>query len=171
MVKTAALVHAQPRFQVVGKLPIRKCDLFQDDAMLTVSRSTLTWQVLQSDIRTLVSALEGASVRITKDSMGGQSRQCEELQLGELAERLSQFGECEDLKEEVTQKDFEVRKCLSALEEGMQQHDCEIAALWTEQSRHLLMQESSSEARLGRVTRFEADVRLCEQQKQGGGRC
>jgi hypothetical protein len=158
MVKTVALVHAQQRFQVVGKLPIRKCDLFQGDAMLTVSPSTLTWQVSHSDIRTLVSALEGASVRITKDSLGGQPRQCEELQIGELSERLSQFREYEDLKEEVTQKDFEARQDLSTLEEGMQQHDCEIAALWTAQSRHLLTQESSSEALLCRVARLEAEI-------------
>jgi hypothetical protein len=75
-----------------------------------------------------------------------------------LAEWLSQFRECEDLKEEVTQKDFEARQHLSGLEEGMQQHDCEIAALWTEQSRHLRLQESSSEALLGRVARFEAEI-------------
>jgi hypothetical protein len=46
-----------------------------------------------------------------------------EFHFGELAERLSQFREPYDLKEDVMQKDLEARKCLSALEEGMQQRD------------------------------------------------
>jgi hypothetical protein len=40
----------------------------------------------------------------------------------------------------------------------MQQRDCEIAALRTELSQHLRMQESSPEAFLGHLSRLEADV-------------
>jgi hypothetical protein len=90
--------------------------------------------------------------------MRGLSRLCEELHIRELAERLSHVRECEDFEEDVTQKDLETRKGLSVLEERMQQGDCEIMALWTELSRPSRVQESSSEAVFGRVSRLEADV-------------
>jgi hypothetical protein len=42
MAKTVSLVHPQQRFQVAGKLLIRKDDLFRDDSTVTVSHYTLT---------------------------------------------------------------------------------------------------------------------------------
>jgi hypothetical protein len=59
-------------------------------------------QVTLSDIRTFVTALEGVSVSITTDNIGGLTRLCEEFQFGTLAARLSQFGESDDFKEDVT---------------------------------------------------------------------
>jgi hypothetical protein len=114
--------------------------------------------VTLSDIRTFVTALEGASVSITKDNIGGLTRLCEEFRFGTLSARLSQFCESEELKEDVTHKDLEGRKRLLGLEERMQQRECEIVALRTELSRHLQAQESSSELLLGRVARLEAEV-------------
>jgi hypothetical protein len=114
--------------------------------------------VSQNDIRTFVSALEGASVLITNDSLGGLSRLCEEFHFAALAERLSRFRESDDFKEDGTQKDLEARKRLLALEERMQQRDFGIVSLRTELLRHLWLQESSSEAFLGRVARLEAEV-------------
>jgi hypothetical protein len=75
-----------------------------------------------------------------------------------LSERLSQFRESDDLKEDRTLKDLEARRRLSVLEERMQQSDREIGALRTELSRHLRTQGSASEALLGRVSRLEAEV-------------
>jgi hypothetical protein len=109
-------------------------------------------------MRTFVSALESASVPITKDNMGGLTQLCEEFHFRELAERLSQFRESDDFKEDGTQKDLEARKRLLALEERMQQRECDIAALRTELSRQFRAQESASEALLGRVARLEAEA-------------
>jgi hypothetical protein len=114
--------------------------------------------VTLSDFRTFVTALEGASVSITTDNIGGLTRLCEEFQFGALSERLSQFRESDELKDDVTQKDLEARKRLLALEERMQHRDSEIAALRTELLRHLQAQESTSELLLGRVARLEAAV-------------
>jgi hypothetical protein len=50
-----------------------------------------------------------------------------EFHFGELGERLSQFRESGDWKEDMTQKDFKARKRLSALEERMEQRDREDA--------------------------------------------
>jgi hypothetical protein len=158
MAKKVSLVHPQQRFDVLGELLVQKCDLFRDDPTLTVSPYTLTSQVSVSDFRTFVTALEGASVSITKDNLGGLTQLCKEFHFGDLEERLSQFRESDDLKEDVTLNDFEARKRLSALEERMQQHDREIAALRADLSRHLRLQESSSEGLLGRVARLEAEV-------------
>jgi hypothetical protein len=90
--------------------------------------------------------------------MGGLPRLYDEFHFGELAERLSQFRESDDLTEEGTLKDLEARKRLLALEERMQRRDSEIAALRTELSRHFRGEESTSEALLGRVARFNAEV-------------
>jgi hypothetical protein len=90
--------------------------------------------------------------------MGGLSRLCEEFHFGELAERLSQFRESEEFKEDARLKEVEARERLLALEERMQQCNCEIASLRTELSRHMRLAESSSEALLGRVLRLEAGV-------------
>jgi hypothetical protein len=109
--------------------------------MLVASPYTVRSTVSQSDIQTFVSVLEGATVPITKDNMGGLSRLCEEFHFGELAERLAQFRESEDFKGEVTMEDSEARKRLSALEERMQQHDCDMTALRKEHSRQLRAQE------------------------------
>jgi hypothetical protein len=43
--------------------------------------------------------MEGASVAITKDNMGGLSRLCDEFHFGALAERLSHFRESDDFTE------------------------------------------------------------------------
>jgi hypothetical protein len=106
-----------------------------EDPMLVVSPYTVRSKVSQRDFRTFVSALEGASVPLTKDNLGGLTRLCEEFQFGELTERLSQFRESEHFKEDVTLKDLEAQKRLSALEERMPQRDCEIATLRTELTR------------------------------------
>jgi hypothetical protein len=90
--------------------------------------------------------------------MGGLSRLCEEFHFGELGERLSQFRESCGLKESVTLKDLEARKRLLALEERMQQRDCEIAALQSELSQHFQAQELSSEAIFGPVAHLEAEI-------------
>jgi hypothetical protein len=158
MAKTVTLVHPQESFQVLEKLLIQKCGLVTEDPILVTSPYTVRSKVSLSDIRTFVSALEGALLPITKDNMGGLTRLCEEFHFGELSGRLSQFRESDDLNEDVTLKDLEARKRLLALEEGMQQHDCEIAALRTELSRQSRLQESSSELLLVRVARLEAEV-------------
>jgi hypothetical protein len=118
----------------------------------------LTSEVSLSDFRTFVSALEGASVPITKDNLGGLSLLWEEFHFGALTARLSHFRESGDLQEDVTLTDLETRKRLSALEERMQRRDCEIAVLQTKLSRHSRVQKSRSEAVLGRVVRLEAEV-------------
>jgi hypothetical protein len=127
-----------------------------EDPILVASPYTVRSKVSLGDFRTFVSALEEALVPITNDNMGGLSRLCEEFHFGALAERLSQFRESDDFKDDGTLKDFEVRKRLSALEERMQQHNCEIAALQTELLQHLRVHESSSEALFGRVAHLEA---------------
>jgi hypothetical protein len=119
--------------------------------MLVASSYTVKSKVSQSEFRTFVSALEGASVPITNDNIGGLTRLCEEFHFGALAERLSQFRESDDFKEDGMLKDLEARKRLLALEERMEQRDCEIASLRIELSRHLRAQESTSEALLGRT--------------------
>jgi hypothetical protein len=123
-----------------------------EDPILIASPYTVRSKVSLSDFPTFVSALQGASVVITKDKTEGLSRLCEEFHFGALADFLSQFRESDDLKGDLILKDFEARKCLSALQERMQQRDCEIAALRTELLRHSRVQESSSE------TSFDADV-------------
>jgi hypothetical protein len=158
MTKTVSLVHPQQTFQVLEKLLVQKCGLFREDPILVSSPLPVKSKVSQRDFQTFVSALEGASVPITNDNLGGLSRLCEEFQFGALAERLSQFRESDDFKEDVTLKDLEARKRLLALEERMQQSDCEIVALRTELLRHSRAQESASEAVLGRVARLEADL-------------
>jgi hypothetical protein len=71
-----------------------------------------------------------------------------------LTERLSQFRESDDFKEDVMLKDLEARQRLSALVERMQQRDREIATLRTELIQHLRVHESSSEGLHGRVARL-----------------
>jgi hypothetical protein len=107
MAKPGSLVHPQQRFEVLGKLLVQKYDLFRDDPTLTVSPYTVTSKVSQNDIRTFVSALGGASMPITKDNLGGLSKLSEEFDLGELAERLSQFRESDGLNERMQQRDCE----------------------------------------------------------------
>jgi hypothetical protein len=158
MAKTVSLVHPQQTFQALEKLLIQKCGLFTEGPIVVASPYTLRSKVSLSDFRTFVSALEGASVTITKDNFGGLSRLCEEFQFRELAERLSQFRGSEAFKEDVTLKDSEVRERLFVLEERMQQRDHDIAALRTELSRHSAVQDLSSEALLGRMARLEAEV-------------
>jgi hypothetical protein len=85
--------------------------------MLTASPDTLTSQVSLRDFRTVVSGLEGVSVTITKNNFGAPTRLCDDFQFGALSERLSQSGESDELKEEVTQKDLEARKRVSGPEE------------------------------------------------------
>jgi hypothetical protein len=69
-----------------------------------------------------------------------------------------EFRESDDFKEDVRLKDLEARKCLSVLEERMQQGDHEMSVLRTERSRHLRVQESASESLLGGVARCGAEV-------------
>jgi hypothetical protein len=135
MAKTISLIHPQQRFQVLEQLLIQKCDLFRDSPSLTLSPYTLISQVSQSDFGTFVSALEGASLSITNDNMGGLSLLSEEFRFGALSERLSQFRKSDDFKENGTMEVLEARKRLSALEERMQEHNCQIAAFRTELSR------------------------------------
>jgi hypothetical protein len=120
MAKTVSLVHPQQTFQVLEKLLVQKCGLFMEDPIVVASPYTVKSKVSQSDFRTFVSALEGAPVAITNDNFGGLSGLCEEFHFGALAERLSQFRESDDLKEDLMLKDLEARKRLSALEEQMQ---------------------------------------------------
>jgi hypothetical protein len=80
-----------------GPARLQSGPVLRHPASLYIVRS----HVSQSDFGTFVSALEGASVPLTKDNMGGLSRLCEEFQFGELAERLSQFRESDDFKEDV----------------------------------------------------------------------
>jgi hypothetical protein len=61
-------------------------------------------KVSQKDFRTFVSALEGASVAITKDNMEGLSRLCDEFHFGALSERLSHFRESDGFTEDGTSK-------------------------------------------------------------------
>jgi hypothetical protein len=129
MAKTVSLVHPQQTFQVLEQLLVGKCDLFRDDLMLVASPYTVMSKVTLRDFRTFVSALEGASVPITNDNLGRLSRLCEEFHFAALAERISQFRESDDLKEDVTLKHLQARGRLSALEERMRQRDCEISAL------------------------------------------
>jgi hypothetical protein len=102
MAKTVSLIHPQQRFQVLEKLLIQKCDLFKDNPSLTTSPYIVRSHVSQSDFGTFVSALEGSSVPLTKDNMGGLSLLCEEFQFGELSECLSQFRDSDDFKEDGT---------------------------------------------------------------------
>jgi hypothetical protein len=102
MAKAVSLVHPQQRLQVIEKLLIQKCDLFRDDPTLTASSYAVRSKVTLSDFQTFVSALEGASVPITKDNIGGLSRLCEEFHFGAFTERLSQFREPDMFKEDGT---------------------------------------------------------------------
>jgi hypothetical protein len=71
MAKKVSLIHPQERFQVLEKLLVQKCGLFTDDPLLVASPYIVRSQVTQSDVRTFVTALEGASVPVTKDNIGG----------------------------------------------------------------------------------------------------
>jgi hypothetical protein len=102
MAKTVSLVHPQQTFQVLEKLFVQEYGLFTEDPILGASPYTVRSKVSLRDFRTFVSALEGASVPITKDSLGGLSRLCEEFHSEELAERLSQFRECDAFREDGT---------------------------------------------------------------------
>jgi hypothetical protein len=97
-------------------------------------------------------------VTITDDNFRGLSRLCEEFRFRDLAERLSQYRESDDLKKDGMLQDLKARKRLLALEERMEHHDHEIAVLRIELSRHSRAQESSSGVLLGRVARLEAEV-------------
>jgi hypothetical protein len=127
------------------KLLVRKCALYLEEPILVASPYTVRSKVLLNDFRTFVSALEGASVPITNDNIGGLTW-------------LSLFRESDELKEDMRQKDMEARKHLLAVEDRMQQRDCEIASLRTELPRHSRMQESVWDAVLGRVAGLEAEV-------------
>jgi hypothetical protein len=81
--------------------------------------------ITQSDFGTYVSALEDASVPLTKDNVLGLSLLCEEFHFGELSECLSQFRDSDDFKQDAALKDLEARKRLSALEERMQERNCQ----------------------------------------------
>jgi hypothetical protein len=118
-------------------------------------------------MRTFVSALEGATVTINNGNFQALSELCEEFHFRELAERLSQFRESDGFQEDGPQKDLEARKRLSALEERIQQRDCDIAALRTELSRQLRAQESASEALLGRVAGLEAEASALRSAAEG----
>jgi hypothetical protein len=100
MAKTVYLVHPQQTFQVLEKLLIQKCGLFTEDPMLVASPYTVRSKVSLRDFKTFISALEGASVAITKDNIGGLSRLCEEFHFGAFLERLSQFRDSDDFKED-----------------------------------------------------------------------
>jgi hypothetical protein len=102
MAKIVSLVHPQQTFQVLEKLLIQKCGLFMEDPILIAQSYTVKSKVSLSDFQTFVSTLEGASVTITNDNFGGFSRLCDEFHFEELAERLSQFRESEDFKEDGT---------------------------------------------------------------------
>jgi hypothetical protein len=93
--------------------------------MLRISSYTVRSQVSLSDFRIFVSALEGASVSITKDNLGGLSRLCEEFNFVKLGRRLSHFRESDGFTKDVMLKDLEARKRLSASEERMQRRACE----------------------------------------------
>jgi hypothetical protein len=125
MAKTVTLIHPQQTFQVLEKLLIQKCDLCKDNPSLTASPYIVRSHISQSDFRTFVSALEGASVPLTKDNLLGLTLLCEEFHFGELSERLSQFRDFDDVKEGAALKDLEARKRLSALEERMQERNCQ----------------------------------------------
>jgi hypothetical protein len=105
-----------------------------------------------------VSALEGNPVTITHDNFKGLSQLCDEFRFQDLAERLSQFRMSDDLRQQVTVENLEVQKRLSALEERMQQFDCQISDLQRELSQPSEVQESVLAAFLERVERLEAEV-------------
>jgi hypothetical protein len=152
------LVHPSEAAQLLGRLLVLKCDLFANNMELTISPYTLKSQVSLSDFRDFVSALEGIDINITNHNFKGLSQLCDEFGFRDLTAPLSQFRESEDFKKETTNKDLDVCVRLLALEERMQQHDLEIAAVQCELSRQSRVQESTAEAFLGRIARLETDV-------------
>jgi hypothetical protein len=102
--------------------------------------------------------LEGASVGIKNNNSRGLSLLCDEFDFRDLAAQLSQFRASDDFKEQTTTEGSEARMRLSELEERMQQHDKQIAALPSELSRQAEVHESIVGALLGRVGRLEAEV-------------
>jgi hypothetical protein len=120
------LTHPQQTLQVLEKLLVQKCGLFMEDAVLLASPYTVKSKVSLSAFQALVSALEGASVPITNENMGGLPRLCEEFHFGELAQRLSQFRGSGDLNEDGTSEvendrvliEFSEMKHLDALSDG-----------------------------------------------------
>jgi archaellum component FlaC len=137
---------------------VQKSDLFADNLPLTVSPYNVTSQVLLSDFQEFISALEGASVRITNKNFGGLSLLCDEFRFRDLARQLSEFRESGEFKEEAATEDSGARKRISALEERMHQRDQEIGVLQSKLSRQAEAHESAIEALLGRVGRLEAEV-------------
>jgi hypothetical protein len=152
------LVHPRKTFQVSGRLLVQKSDLFADNLTLVGSPYNVTSQVLLSDFQEFISALEGASVKITNSNFGGLSLLCDEFRFRDLARQVSEFRESGEFKEETTIEDSEARKRISALEERMEQHDQEIVVLQSKLSRQAEAHESAVEALLGRVGRLEAEV-------------
>jgi hypothetical protein len=134
MAKIVALLHPQQTSQVLGKLLVLKCGLFREDPMLVASPYTVRSEVSQRDFRTFITALEGSSVPITNDNMGGLTGLCEEFQFGELAEWLSQFRESEDLKEEETLTDVSIARLPT---QSSQLTDRELAAKVGDSSKPL----------------------------------
>jgi hypothetical protein len=119
---------------------VNKCDLFCDNLVLTTTPYVLNSPVSLSIFREFISALEGATVKITNNNFSGLWQLCEEFHFQEFSARLSQFR---DFKEAATVEDSETRMRLSALEQRMQQHDVQISVLQAELLRQSRAQEST----------------------------
>jgi hypothetical protein len=162
----ALLVHALKAFPVSDRLIALKCDVSTDNPSLTASPYTARSQVSLADFVKFVSALEGNAVKITNDNFKGLSALCNEFLFADLAAVLSQFRDLDDLNEADTIKNSEARRHLSAFEEGMQQHDHEIASLHCKLLRQSQAQESATEGVLGGCGGSKQIVRLLRVSRQ-----
>jgi hypothetical protein len=152
------LVHPLQTFKVSARLITFKSGLFANNPGLVTSPYAVRSEVSLNDFSEFVSALEGNSVTITNDNFPGLSALCDEFCFRDLAAALSQFRDTADFQEAETAKDSEVRRRLSALEEGMQKREQEIASLHRKLLRQLQGQESATEGVLERVSRLEAEL-------------
>jgi hypothetical protein len=134
MAKVVALVHPNATLQVPVELLVNKRDLFANEPSLAAFPYHLKSRVSASNFQKFVSALEGTTVKVTKNNFKGLLRLCEEFRFRDFSTQLSQFGESGDLKAETVP--------ISVLEDRMRQHDHEIVALQAELSRQLRVQES-----------------------------
>jgi septal ring factor EnvC (AmiA/AmiB activator) len=120
------LVHTQSSQQVSIVPLINKCDLFKNNASLTISPYRVQSAVSLEDFQAFVSALEDKSINIKDRNFPGLSQLSDEFGFQALSMKLSAHRRSLGLSDAQT---AEVRSHISALEECAGEHKGQLAAL------------------------------------------
>jgi hypothetical protein len=100
MAEAVAFVHPNAQLHFSVCLLLSKRDLFADDPALASVPYHRQSEVSVSDFRDFVSALEGATVKVTSNTFRGFSQLSQELYFRDLATQLSQFRASEEIKKD-----------------------------------------------------------------------